>query len=224
MKKLFTLLLALCLLSGTAMAFTFEELDREDVLDPELIRQETISSWAQAEVYAAISAGLVPQFSGDPAYQDTITREQFAQLIVRTVETALGRELAAAPADTFSDTENPAILKAAQAGIVTGVGAGRFAPETTTNREQIATMIARAVDYLETDAQVDMTPAEGSLAGFADAGEVSGWAVEGIGLLAANDIMGGTSSTTLSPKNRCTVEQSILLSWRTFTCWQSAAG
>lgn len=97
MKKLFTLLLALCLLSGTAMAFTFEELDREDVLDPELIQQETISSWAQAEVYAAISAGLVPQFSGDPAYQDTITREQFAELIVQTVETALGRELAAAP-------------------------------------------------------------------------------------------------------------------------------
>ena len=101
------------------------------------------SAWAQEEVEKAQAAGLVPALTGD--YGDTITRGQFAQLIVQNVETALGEELPAAPADTFTDTTDPAILKAAQAGIVTGVGEGRFAPATATNREQIATMIARGV-------------------------------------------------------------------------------
>lgn len=221
MKQLLALLLTLCLFTGSALAFTFEELDKDEVLDPDLVDQETISDWAQAEVYAALDAGLVPAFTGAPAYRDTITREQFAELIVQNVETALDRDLPTAPAGTFTDTTNPAILKAAQAGIVTGVAEDRFAPTTATNREQIATMIARAVDFLEQDAQVDMTPNAGSLAGFADAGQVSDWAAEGVSTLAANNIMGGTSPTTLSPKNPCTVEQSILLSWRTFALFQT---
>ena len=221
MKRLLALLLALCLFTGSALAFTFEELDKDEVLVPGLMDKETISDWAQAEVYGALAAGLVPTFTGDPGYRDTITREQFAELIVQNVETALDRDLTPASADTFTDTTNPAILKAVQAGIVTGVAEDRFAPTTATNREQIATMIARAVDFLEKDAQVDMTPNAGSLAGFTDAGQVSDWAAEGVGTLAANGIMGGTSATTLSPKNPCTVEQSILLSWRTFNIFQN---
>ena len=77
-----------------------------------------------------------------PAFTQAITREQFAQLIVYLTEKALGKELAQAPSDTFSDTSSPAILKAYQAGIITGMGDGTFEPKTT-NREQIATMIYR---------------------------------------------------------------------------------
>ena len=178
------------------------------------------SAWAQEEVEKAQAAGLVPALTGD--YGDTITRGQFARLIVQNVETALGEELPAAPADTFTDTTDPAILKAAQAGIVTGVAQDRFSPDTATNREQIATMIARGVGYLEEHGGKDLTAQPGTVAGFADAGEVSDWALAAMGTLSANGIMGGTSPTTLSPKNPCTVEQSILLSWRTFACWQEA--
>ena len=219
MKRLFALLLCLSLMTLPAFALKGEVVDPDDL--PYVPTEDSPSAWALEEVMSSLAAGLVPELTGGPGYRDTITREQFAELIVQNVETALDRDLTPASADTFTDTTNPAILKAVQAGIVTGVGEGRFAPTTATNREQIATMIARAVDYLEKDAQVDMTPNAGSLTAFTDAGQVSDWAAEGMGTLAANGIMGGTSATTLSPKNPCTVEQSILLSWRTFNIFQN---
>lgn len=109
----------------------------------------TPSDWANAEVKQAVQAGLVPELTGDPAYQDALTREQFAQLVVQTLEVLLDNQLAAAPAGTFTDCETPAVLKACEAGIIGGIGGGKFAPAQTTNREQIATMMARAIDYLE---------------------------------------------------------------------------
>ena len=144
------------------------------------------------------------------AFTQAITREQFAQLIVNLTEKALGKELAQAPSDTFIDTSSPAILKAYQAGIITGMGDGTFEPKTT-NREQIAAMIYRAVQYMEKETGKALTPAAGSAEAFQDKAQISDWAVEGVGKLAANAIMNGTSQSTASPKQSCTVEQSILL-------------
>lgn len=170
----------------------------------------TPSDWAKDEVEQAVQAGLVPQLTGDPAYQETLTREQFAQLVVQTVEVMLGRQLTAAPAGTFTDCETPAVLKASEAGIIGGIGGGKFAPEQTTNREQIATMMARAIDYLEENSDLSLAPKAGSLEGFTDAAQVSSWAAETMGRMAANGIMEGSGSA-LSPQNPCTVEQGILL-------------
>lgn len=136
----------------------------------------TPSDWAKDEVEQAVQAGLVPQLTGDPAYQETLTREQFAQLVVQTVEVMLDRQLTAAPAGTFTDCETPAVLKASEAGIIGGIGGGKFAPEQTTNREQIATMMARAIDYLEENSNLSLAPKAGSLEGFTDAAQVSSWA------------------------------------------------
>ena len=168
------------------------------------------SDWAKAEVEQAVQAGLVPQLTGDPAYQDSLTREQFAQLVVQTLEVLLDSQLTAAPAGTFTDCETPAVLKACEAGIIGGIGGGKFAPAQTTNREQIATMMARAIDYLEENSGLSLAPKEGSLQGFTDAAQVSGWAAEAMGRMAANGLMEGSNSA-LSPQNPCTVEQGILL-------------
>lgn len=170
----------------------------------------TPSDWAKAEVEQAVQAGLVPELTGDPAYQDALTREQFAQLVVQTLEVLLDNQLAAAPAGTFTDCETPAVLKACEAGIIGGIGGGKFAPAQTTNREQIATMMARAIDYLEENGGQELAPKAGSLEGFTDAAQVSDWAVEAMGRMAANGLMEGSNSA-LSPQNPCTVEQGILL-------------
>lgn len=170
----------------------------------------TPSDWAKAEVEQAVQAGLVPELTGDPAYQDALTREQFAQLVVQTLEVMLGHELPAAAAGTFTDCTTPAVLKANRAGIIDGIGGGKFAPEQTTNREQIATMMARAIDYLEENGGQELAPKAGSLEGFTDAAQVSDWAVEAMGRMAANGLMEGSNSA-LSPQNPCTVEQGILL-------------
>ena len=226
MKRLITLLLtlslAVSLLCTNAFAIknvtTFEP---EDVLGEEYIQKNTTSSWAADEIDAALAAGLVPTLTGNPGYRDAITREQFAELVVQAVTVICGAP-EMAPADTFTDTNNPAILQAYQAGIVDGVGDNKFNPKQITNREQIATMITRAVAYIKAETGTDLAPVAGDLSKYTDKAQVSGWAVDGVGLLASNGIMKGTSETTLSPKASCTVEQSILFVFRMYQAYQGA--
>ena len=45
---------------------------------------------------------------------------------------------------------------------------------------------------------------------------VSSWALSAVGVLANNEIMKGTSETTLSPQNNASIEQCIVLVYRLF--------
>lgn len=216
MKRFLSAVLLMAVLSTQAMAFTFEQVSVEDLFAPEVIEQEKVSNWAREEFDIANSLGLVPALTDQPAFTGSITREQFAELIVNLVEKVLDKQIDAASSDTFTDTSNVAVLKAYEAGIITGVGEGKFAPKNTTNREQIATMIYRATQYLAEPTGENLTPNAGSIEMFTDKARISSWAAEGVGKLAANDIMKGTSATTAAPKSACTVEQSILLIYRVY--------
>lgn len=217
MKKLLSTLLAflLCasmLMTGAA-AFEFEILDPNEVFSDELKEQLSTSSWAREELKKAEMAGLITE---NTTFYKThsITRFQFAELIVNAAEIITGKEIAPAPEGTFTDCGEAVVLKAYAAGIVNGMGDDTFEPDTTTNREQIATMIARAVSYIEKETGKTYLTQPSSFEKFADKGDVSDWAAEAMGLLAANSIMNGTSDTELSPKSPCTIEQSILLVYR----------
>ncbi|MGN0711141.1 MAG: S-layer homology domain-containing protein [Anaerovoracaceae bacterium] len=215
-------ILCACLVCSNAYAFTYTELDNSKVFSDEILQKEQVSSWAKEDVEAARELGLIPALTGNPGYKDKITREQFAELVVQTVDVIVEKELESADAGTFSDTSNDKILIAYNLGIVDGVGDGKFAPSSTTNREQIATMVARAVKSVNELTGVNLAPVQGDLTKFSDRDKVSGWAKEGVGTLAANGIMEGTSATTLEPKNSCTVEQSILLLYRLYNNYQEA--
>lgn len=217
LRRVFCMMSAALIMVTSASAWSVEKQDLTEVeveFDEGVLQEP--SDWAKSEVELALAAGLIPKLTGNPAYTDTITREQFAELIVQSVEVMLDEELEAAPSSTFSDSTNPSVLKASQSGIVNGVGEGKFEPKTTTNREQIATMIFRAIQYVEKDTGKVVAPNAGSLAGFTDKDDVSSWAVEGVGTLATNSIMNGTSATELSPAKDCTVEESILLCYRLY--------
>ena len=217
MKKIILLLLCMALFATPAFALKGEVINPKEL--PQEMNNSLPSSWAGAEIAAAQQAGLVPALTGSPKFTDAITREQFAELVINAVTIIYGEgpELTAA---AFSDCDNIKVRLAASAGIVTGVGDGKFAPKQTANREQIATMMARASAYLKALTGKDLTPKSADLSKFTDKGQVSSWAADGVGLLAANDIMKGTSDTTLSPKASCTVEQSILLVYRLYTVMQ----
>ena len=211
LKKLVCLLLVFSLLTVPALALKGQVVNPEEL--PYIPTAGGPSAWAVSEIEAAAAAGLIPNLTGNPGYQDSITREQFAELAARLVTVCTDADLGAA-VSTFTDCTNESVRFAADCGIVQGVGEGKFNPTAKTNREQIAAMVARAVTYLEADQDVDVTPKAGSTAGYTDRGTVSGWAADAMGLLIANGIFKGTSDTTMSPKNTCTVEQSILLCYR----------
>ena len=221
MKKKLSILLSLAFVVGIccvpAMAIkSVTQYEPEDILSEEQIQREQVSGWAKDVVNTAKALGMIPAFTDNPAFTGTITREQFAELVVKMVETVLGEEMEAASPDTFSDTTNPAVLKACQAGIIAGVGDGKFAPKLSTNREQIATMIDRAAQYLSAKLGENLTPNVGNMEVFSDRGDISIWAAASMAALVGNGIMSGTSATTIAPKDTCTVEQSILMVYRVY--------
>ena len=215
MTKICSIGLCISLLAMTASAFSFEEIAAEDIFSPETIESEKVSDWAKSEIDLAREAGLLTEQT-DSHFTANITRGAFAEIIVNLAEKVLGEEITPAPNTTFTDTTDTAILKAYAAGIVSGVGEGKFEPETTTNREQIATMIYRAVVYMETQSGAEFTEKTTTLTGYTDSASVSDWATEGVAVLANNGIMKGTSDTTLAPQASCTIEQSIILVYRLF--------
>lgn len=172
------------------------------------------SSWAQAEISAADAAGLIPELNGDPGWQDHTTRLQFAQLAVRLAEKATGQTLPVAPASTFADCSDLDVRKAYAAGIVSGTSDTTFSPDNSLTREQLAAMLWRAAAYIQKQTGEPVLSAGSSLAGYTDAGRVSAYAKEAVASLAQHGIMKGTSATELSPQENCSVEQSILLTYR----------
>ena len=119
-------------------------------------------------------------------------------------------------ANTFTDCSDLAVRKAYAAGIVNGMTETTFSPNGTLTREQLATMLWRAVKYIQTESGQQALTGGGSLTGYTDADSVSSYAKEAVAALNKHGIMKGTSNTALSPKGSCTVEQSVLLSYRTF--------
>ncbi len=171
-------------------------------------RKDKVSDWAAEEVKAAAEAGYVtPSCAHYQTY--SITREQFAELAVNYVEKKTGKPIKAAPLDTFTDTDNETILKAYAAGIVQGMGDGTFGPGRPLSREQLATMLWRAMEKVGVTAE-----ASAELGSYIDSDKVSDWARDSVSALAGLKVMEGTGANELSPKNSCTVEQAILLVFR----------
>lgn len=197
----------------------FVTLDAGADATPETTAKSEVSSWAKEGVAAAEKAGLIPELTGAPGYQDAITREQFAELVFQTMDVIHGGDtvdMLDVEQIHFSDCDNLSVRMATSVGVVNGVGDGKFEPKQTANREQIAVMVARAIDFLEQRNKTDITPNAANIDKFSDKGQVSAWAVDSVGTLSANGIMTGTSDSTLSPKDSCTVEQSILLLYRVY--------
>lgn len=219
-KILLTAIASIMVFQASAMAWTTQKQDLTQVdvvIDENVELSDNIpSDWAKSEIDLAIEAGLVPNLTGSPKYQNTINREQFAELVSNMLEKVLNTQIDSAPPDTFIDTTNTAVLKAYKYGIVNGVGDNLFAPTDTTNREQIAAMVFRATEVIKENTGKDLTPTIGSIEKFADKSDISDWAVQSVGELAENGIMQGTSDTTASPKDSCTVEQSNLLIYRVY--------
>lgn len=198
-------LLAAALLATPAMAWTISPVDMSQVeVD------NGASDWAKSELQAAYEAGLVVDLDGNPGFQSTINRLQFAQLAVNLVEKMVNDSIPVPVDRPFTDCDNEAVEKASIFGIVNGVGDGRFDPHGELTREQLSTMLYRTLTNLSFEAVSD------GLDDYTDAGDVSPWATDAVGALAAAGIMQGTSDTTLTPQGPCTVEQSILLIYRLY--------
>lgn len=136
----------------------------------------------------------------------SVTRAEFAALLVRT----LGLAAASNFAGTFSDVKANdwfagVVETAAAAGIVQGSN-GQFKPNATITREEMTVMIIRALG-LEKEA-TGLAPA------FADAESVSGWAKGAVALAAQRGYVNGMGNNLFAPKGSSKRAEAITILFR----------
>lgn len=172
------------------------------------------STWAQSDVNFALNDNLLDLDLLGNDYTKNISRLQFCSVVVRLAEEMTGKTITPAAANTFTDTSSPYVLKAYAAGITSGTSATTFSPDATLNRQQMATFLYRTLRYIEKNSDYKYTSYTSKLSNYADNAQLESWAVESMAFMNALDLIKGTSDTTLSPNNKCTIEQAIAVAER----------
>ena len=158
--------------------------------------------WYESYVELVAEAGIIKGYDDGLFHGDNhVTREEFAAMLVRALGlTDNGK--ACAFTDISGRWSEEAIRIAAQNGLVNGVDATTFAPDAEITRQEMMTMIARALKATG----LNVTGSD-DLSGYADANEVSGWALSSVRTLVASGIISGDNGK-LNPTGTCTRSES----------------
>lgn len=171
---------------------------------------EGASSWAIAELDKASGYGLITDSIKDNMSKP-ITREEFAELMVRFYEKMMNQKTVNSNKNIFTDTKNPEILKAYELGIVKGISKNQFGPDSLTNREQVAAMVCRGIQITRNYVDFSVSTVES----FKDENKISAYALTPIKFMSSNGLLKG-SGGYVSPKETTTKEQAVLIVLRAY--------
>lgn len=170
------------------------------------------SGWAETEIDRAEELNLIPDVLKNKDMTQKITRAEFAAVSVKVYEALSGTKAIPAVNNPFVDTKAVDVLKAYNVGVVNGISATEFAPNSLLNREEAATMLTRVFKRvtlvgwtLPTDSQFTLSYVKP--APFADDALISGWAKDSVYFMAANHIINGMGDNTFAPRNTTTQQQ-----------------
>lgn len=167
----------------------------------------TPSEWAADSVFTLNYLGMLNEDNSDlTKLQNNITREEFAELALKMYLKSKNEKLENIEVGMrFTDTKNPYVGGAYNLGIVDGIDANTFAPNQNVTREQIATMLIRALKEMGVDTTVNTTSY------YVDKNQVSEWATKGIDFISQEGIMEGIGDNKVAPKEFATREQAMVL-------------
>jgi hypothetical protein len=158
-------------------------------------------------------AGIVTGRAGGGYAPDLpVTRSAMASLLVGALEHRTGQQLVASEsasphsaADAFTDDDGdvhePSIDRAAAAGLTGGVSGGRYGPGQPVTREQVASLLARALALLVEQGHATAPAAQSSVRPLAAVQETERPVAHGVSYRMSNDPAGpfATHLLTLSP-------------------------
>lgn len=190
--------------------------------EPESDIYSEASEWAIPELEKASEYELIPNSLVMTDMTRPITREEFAELSLRLYEKATGVVVATPSYNPFTDTDNYEIIKAYNLGITKGYTATTFEPNKLTTREEVATMLSRAIRIMAPNSDYSTVGAPS----FIDQKDISPWALEHVLYMSKLGVIKGTNGkfipkATTSAQEATgyattTREQAIAMSVRTF--------
>lgn len=129
-----------------------------------------------------------------------ITRAEFTKMLCQVLKLESQSDL-----DTeFTDIPENAwyrdsVLTAFNAGLVNGVSVTRFEPNRNITRQEMAAMIARALDYKEIDTEMTEEAVNSLLLKFDDSMQIADWAKKSLAVTINAGIIGGRTEAGLAP-------------------------
>lgn len=191
--------------SGTS---TSTGLDSSSVSNP---FTDLDSHWGKDAILAAVNDGL---FSGTSAAtfspNAAVTRGMLVTILHRMEGTPTGGNMPFADVAAGAYYAN-AVAWAAETGIVSGMSATTFAPNTSITREQMATILYRYAGFkgLDVTGRADLTS-------FTDTANISAYAKESIAWANSKGLLSGRSAAELAPQGTATRAEmaQILMNYR----------
>jgi len=168
------------------------------------------SGWAEEELNKANELGVIPELFNKQDLTQNITRKEFAHVAVKLYEKLTGNKATAIAKNPFTDTADTEVLKAYNIGITLGTSDTTFTPDALITREQMATMMTRALTKAGIDTTVDLN----KVTKFADDNEMHSWGKESIYYMSNIEIIKGIGNNQFGVLGNATREQSLLISER----------
>lgn len=175
--------------------------------------------WAYASVALLAARGVVRGFP-DGSYRpaETLTRAQFAALMVAGLEGGATAELLRRAGPAFGDVQGHWaqgwIAAARELGLVHGYDGGRFLPQEGMSRAQVAAVLVRALGWAGDAAGLGAERIAAILGGFGDAGAVPGWARAYLAIGVERGLIRGYEDYTLRPLATVTRAEAAALAAR----------
>ncbi len=213
---------------GNKREFTLE--DDIEIPQGNLLITDNASLWAVSEIERAAACNLMVYELSDK-YMQPITRYEFCKLIYRLVATefepdsdsrmGVGSVIQNVLTErgifdkiTFSDCSYSEVEDLAAMGIIEGMGDGTFLPDEFITREQAATLLCRAAEFLGNKTIPTAVYDEN----YSDTELISDWALSSVAVMKEMGIMQGVSETEFAPKQKYTAEQAIVTMLRLYEC------
>lgn len=168
------------------------------------------SEWAKVELDNALKLDFITNSIRENMTAN-VTREEFSEVLMKMFVKATGKTVSYS--DTFfSDTENPEVLKAAELGIVTGNGYGQFKPNDYVTRQEICTMIYRAIKLLYPNSDTNIADVDR----FGDQASIDEWGLEPMKFMYKKGILKGNGMGKIDPLGNTSREVATILILRTY--------
>ncbi|MGO4541325.1 choice-of-anchor I family protein [Paenibacillus sp. 2TAB19] len=180
---------------------------------------DAASHWAKPAIDSLASKLIVSGVDENHfAPNKSITRAEFTAIIVRS----LGLNEAAA-GSSFSDVSASkwyagAIQTAVQAGVISGYDDGTFRPELTITRQEMASILMKAVRYADANTAATIAAKAESLnplSAIKDAGSIAAWAKTAAAEALAAGIVEGKAAGTFAPAAKATRAEAVTMLQRT---------
>ena len=161
---------------------------------------------AQSGVNWALNVNLVDDAVLGKDYTITATRGQLVSIAVKLAEELIGNPVPEASKSPYSDASDSYALKAATMNLTADFAANKLAPSTKVTRQEMATVIYRALRYVEQNSQYTYTDYDSKIDKYTDKAQLKQWAVEPMAFMNALELIKPATNTTLAPNAPCAIE------------------